>query len=161
MGILYFGKSAWKSLKTGIPNMDVLIFIGTSAAFIYSISGWFLYYGTDLVHNYLFFETAATIITLVLLGNVLEHRSVQKTTTAIGDLSEIQANTAKKDINGKIKNIDLVFIDGNHQENPTISYFEKCLNYAHNDTIFIFDDIYWSIGMEMLGKKLNLIIKLP
>lgn len=106
VGLLYFGKSAWKSLKTGIPNMDVLIFIGTSAAFIYSISGWYLYYGTDAVHNYLFFETAATIITLVLLGNVLEHRSVQKTTTAIGDLSEIQANTAKIDINGKIKNID-------------------------------------------------------
>ena len=55
----------------------------------------------------------------------------------------------------KIKNIDLVFIDGNHQESPTISYFEKCLNYAHNDTIFIFDDIYWSIGMENAWGKIK------
>ena len=63
--------------------MDVLIFIGSSAAFFYSIYGWVIFGETLEVYNYLFFETAATIITLVLLGNVLEHKSVQKTTTAI------------------------------------------------------------------------------
>ena len=36
IGINYFGKSAWSSLKTGVPNMDVLIFIGSSAAFFYN-----------------------------------------------------------------------------------------------------------------------------
>ena len=50
----------------------------------------------------MFFETTATIITLVLLGNVLEHKSVKKTTTAIGDLSAIQKVIAKKEIDGKI-----------------------------------------------------------
>ena len=102
VGLLYFGKSAWGSLKSGIPNMDVLIFIGSSAAFIYSIYGWLLFGGTPEMHQYLFFETTATIITLVLLGNVLEHKSVQKTTTAIGDLSAIQQVIAKKEIEGKI-----------------------------------------------------------
>lgn len=56
-----------------------------------------------------------------------------------------------KTINSKleeIKTIDLAFIDGNHQEKPTIDYFEKCLKYSNNDTIFIFDDIHWSEGME-------------
>lgn len=48
----------------------------------------------------------------------------------------------------EIKTIDLVFIDGNHQEKPTIDYFEKCLKYANNNTIFIFDDIHWSAGMK-------------
>ena len=48
----------------------------------------------------------------------------------------------------KIKKIDLVFVDGNHQEEPTIKYFEKCLQYSHNETIFIFDDIHWSEEME-------------
>ena len=105
VGLLYFGKSAWSSLKTGIPNMDVLIFIGSSAAFIYSIYGWVLFGGTAEMHNYLFFETTATIITLVLLGNVLEHKSVQKTTTAIRDLSAIQEVIAKKETNGKIEEI--------------------------------------------------------
>ena len=48
----------------------------------------------------------------------------------------------------KIKSVDFVFIDGNHQEKATIQYFDLILNYSHNDTIFIFDDIYWSKGME-------------
>ncbi len=105
IGISYFGKSAWGSIKSGIPNMDVLIFIGSSAAFIYSIYGWVLFGGTPEMHHYLFFETAATIITLVLLGNVLEHKSVQQTTTAIGDLSSIQEVIAKKETAGKITEI--------------------------------------------------------
>ena len=105
VGLLYFGKSAWSSLKTGVPNMDVLIFIGSSAAFIYSIFGWILFGSSAEMHNYLFFETTATIITLVLLGNVLEHKSVEKTTTAIGDLSAIQQVVAKKEENGKTEEI--------------------------------------------------------
>ena len=72
IGIFYFGKSAWNSLKTGIPNMDVLITIGSSAAFIYSVAGMVLHLGTAEMQNFLFFETAATIITLVLMGNIIE-----------------------------------------------------------------------------------------
>jgi Cu+-exporting ATPase len=89
--------------------MDVLIFIGSSAAFFYSIYGWWLFYGTDLVGQYLFFETSATIITLVLLGNVLEHRSVKQTTTALKELSEIQNIIAKKVVGDKI--IEIKFED--------------------------------------------------
>ncbi len=95
IGIMQFGKSAWGSIKTGIPNMDVLVFIGSTSAFIYSLTGIYLYGQTHEVHNYLFFETTATIISLVLLGNVLEHRSVKQTTTALKDLSKIQVTTAK------------------------------------------------------------------
>ena len=105
IGVSYFGKSAWSSLKAGIPNMDVLIFIGSSAAFFYSIYGWIIFGGTSEMHNYLFFETTATIITLVLLGNVLEHKSVQKTTSAIKDLSSIQEVSAKVEVNGIIKKV--------------------------------------------------------
>ena len=56
IGILYFGKSAWSSLKSGVPNMDVLIFIGSSSAFFYSIYGCILFAGTEQAHHYLFFE---------------------------------------------------------------------------------------------------------
>ena len=52
----------------------------------------------------------------------------------------------------KLKSIDLAFIDGNHQEKPTIEYFEKILKYSHEKTIFIFDDIHWSKGMEKAWK---------
>ena len=90
VGILQFGKSAWRSIRIGLPNMDVLIFIGSSAAFIYSLIGTILFYGTTQIHDYLFYETAATIITLVLLGNLLEQMSVKQTTTAIKDLQQMQ-----------------------------------------------------------------------
>ncbi|SVE58599.1 uncharacterized protein METZ01_LOCUS511453, partial [marine metagenome] len=62
VGVWHFGKSAYSSLKTGLPNMDVLILMGSSAAFFYSIYGWLINYGTPEVHHYLFFETTATII---------------------------------------------------------------------------------------------------
>lgn len=48
----------------------------------------------------------------------------------------------------KIETLDFVFVDGNHQKEATIKYFELCLKYANNNTIFVFDDIHWSRGME-------------
>ncbi|MCX6294896.1 MAG: cation-translocating P-type ATPase [Bacteroidetes bacterium] len=94
IGIMQFGKSALGSVRIGVPNMDVLIFIGSSSAFIYSLAGMYLYDAHE-AHNYLFFETTATIISLVLLGNVLEHRSVKQTTSAIKELSALSVSTAK------------------------------------------------------------------
>ncbi|HKK75746.1 MAG TPA: cation-translocating P-type ATPase [Saprospiraceae bacterium] len=91
IGFFFFGKSAWSSLRGGVPNMDVLIFIGATAAFIYSLIGTF-----TGVENYIFYETAATIITLVLVGNYLEHRAVHQTTSAIGELSALQKQKARK-----------------------------------------------------------------
>lgn len=91
IGLLYFGKSALSSLRTGVPNMDVLITLGSSAAFIYSLVGTINGWG----HDFMFYETAATIISLVLLGNVIEHRSVKQTTKAMESLSQLQPQTAK------------------------------------------------------------------
>ena len=47
----------------------------------------------------------------------------------------------------KTTKVDFVFFDANHRKKPTIEYFEQCLEKSHNDTIFVFDDIYWSSGM--------------
>jgi Cu+-exporting ATPase len=95
LGIVHFGKSALGSLRNRMANMDVLIFIGFTAAFGYSLAGMFMYADTAIVHQHLFFETTATIITLVLLGNVLEHRSVHQTTTALRSLTALQDVKAK------------------------------------------------------------------
>ena len=91
IGAWHFGGSALGSLKAGILNMDVLIFMGSTAAFVYSFIG-------TLTNNgqYIFYETAATIITLVLVGNLIEKRSVQKTTSAIDELSKLEAQSAQK-----------------------------------------------------------------
>lgn len=95
LGFMHFGKSAWGSLKAGLANMDVLIFIGSSAAFFYSLVGTMMFWNEPNMHDFLFFETAATIITLVLLGNVLEHRSVEQTTKNIGELTKMQSSVAR------------------------------------------------------------------
>lgn len=46
-----------------------------------------------------------------------------------------------------IKKWDLIFFDGHHSKEATLQYFEQLLPFAHNDSIFIFDDIYWSKDM--------------
>ncbi len=99
VGCLHFGKSAINSIRGGVPNMDVLIFVGSSAAFIYSLIGTI----ENLGDKYLFYETCATIITLVLLGNVLEKRSVTQTTSAVKDLIKIQQVNANLVVNGGIE----------------------------------------------------------
>ncbi len=91
IGTMHFGRSAWHSIRSGMPNMDVLIFIGSTAAFIYSIIGtvW-------MEHDYIFYETAAMIITLVLLGNWLEARAVIQAGSSVDALKEMQAEKALK-----------------------------------------------------------------
>jgi Cu+-exporting ATPase len=97
LGMWHFGKSALGSLRNGVPNMDVLIFIGSTSAFAYSLAGTLMHLGDMAAqHEFLFFETSATIVTLVLLGNVIEHRSVRQTTTAISELGKLQEGLADK-----------------------------------------------------------------
>ena len=48
----------------------------------------------------------------------------------------------------ELDQLDFVFVDGNHQRDATIKYFEWCLAKVHEDTMLIFDDIYWSEGMK-------------
>jgi P-type Cu+ transporter len=92
IGVLHFGRSAYMSLKSGVPNMDVLIILGATAAFLYSLYGTIYILG----HDYQFYETSASIITLILLGNLLEHRSVKRTTSAIDELVKLQKIKAKR-----------------------------------------------------------------
>lgn len=99
VGCMHFGKSAYSSLKNGMPNMDVLIFIGSASAFIYSLVGTI----ENLGGQYLFYETAATIITLVLLGNVFEKRSVNQTTSAVKNLMKFQQVNANRVVNGSVE----------------------------------------------------------
>lgn len=85
-GMWFFGRSAIKSLQNGMPNMNLLIALGALASFVYSLTGALL----NLGPGYLFFETSASIITLVFLGNYLEDVSVQSTQRAIKSLAKSQ-----------------------------------------------------------------------
>jgi P-type Cu+ transporter len=86
VGMGYFGVSAIKSMRRGIPNMNVLIAIGATAAFIYSLIGTIWNLGMD----YIFYETTATIITLVFLGEWVEHKSVAATQKELNKLARSQ-----------------------------------------------------------------------
>ncbi|MBT3611564.1 MAG: SAM-dependent methyltransferase [Flavobacteriales bacterium] len=72
-----------------------------------------------------------------------DNQNIKNISITLGDFNLTLTEKLKE-----IKTIDLAFIDGNHQEKPTIAYFKKCLEYANNNTIFVFDDIHWSDGME-------------
>jgi Cu+-exporting ATPase len=86
VGMSFFGKSAWKSIRNGMPNMNVLIAIGATAAFVYSLYGTL----TGQAEQYMFYETAATIITLVFLGNYLEDASIATTQRELNKLARSQ-----------------------------------------------------------------------
>ena len=91
VGMAFFGKSAFNSLRNGVPNMNVLITLGATAAFVYSLIGTVGQLGMD----YIFYETAATIITLVFGGEWIENKTVAKTQEALAKLSgqqKIMAN---------------------------------------------------------------------
>jgi len=85
VGMSFFGVSAWKSIRNGMPNMNVLIALGATAAFVYSLYG--LITGQ---HEYIFFETTATVITLVFLGNYIEDKTVENTQSQLKKLAETQ-----------------------------------------------------------------------
>jgi predicted O-methyltransferase YrrM len=55
----------------------------------------------------------------------------------------------------KIETVDLLFIDGNHRKKPTLEYFNFFLSKATNNSIFIFDDIHWSIDMEEAWREIK------
>lgn len=101
VGMGYFGVSAIKSLRSGIPNMNVLIAIGATAAFLYSLIGTLGHMGMD----YVFYETAATIITLVFLGEWIEHKSVASTQKELNKLAAHQKVMA-----------NMIAFDGDHKE---------------------------------------------
>jgi len=100
-GMQFFGRSAVKSLLNGLPNMNVLIALGAVAAFAYSLTGTLLGLGPD----YLFYETTASIITIVFLGYYLEDASVRATQRTLDSLASTQKTMA-----------NMIAFDDQHQE---------------------------------------------
>jgi len=88
-----FYKAAFNALRAGSANMDVLVVMGTTAAYMYS---WYLIatLGTDAAGK-LYFEASAVIITLVLLGKFMESRAKRGTTAAIRQLMDLRPETAR------------------------------------------------------------------
>lgn len=101
VGMGYFGKSAWNSMLNGIPNMNVLVSIGAMASFGYSLYGTLIGKGMEFAY----YETTATILTLVFFGNYLEDASIESTQRALKDLVKAQKVMA-----------NMIVFDENHKE---------------------------------------------
>jgi len=89
IGMYFFGRSALKSVRKGRPNMNVLIAVGATAAFVYSLIGTFLDYSPEHLYfspGSLYYDTAASIITIVFFGYYLEDISVKSTQRALDAL---------------------------------------------------------------------------
>ncbi|MEE8273670.1 MAG: heavy metal translocating P-type ATPase [Alphaproteobacteria bacterium] len=87
-----FYRAAWKGLRALTGNMDLLVALGTSAAYGLSLA---LMIWPAYGDGHLYFEASAVIITLVLLGRWLEHRAKRSTTAAIRALAELRPATAR------------------------------------------------------------------
>ncbi|WP_090413959.1 heavy metal translocating P-type ATPase [Nitrosomonas halophila] len=93
---------AWHALRGGGANMDVLVALGTSMAYFFSaiVTAFQL-------DQHIYFEASAMIITLVLLGKLMEARAKRKTSAAIESLIKLQPKTARIERNGEMIEVDV------------------------------------------------------
>ena len=97
-----FYDGAWKALRGGGANMDVLVALGTTMAYVFSL----IVTVFGLSHLHVYFEASAAVITLVLLGKLLEARAKARTTAAIEALIRLQPKTARVERDGRIVELD-------------------------------------------------------
>lgn len=106
--------NGFKSIFNKSPNMDSLVAVSTSAAFLYSLANTYRMFFNETFLNMLlethkhlplYYESATMIIALIMLGKYLEARSKEKTSQAIKSLMELQAKTAIVEIDGMEKEV--------------------------------------------------------
>jgi P-type Cu+ transporter len=93
-----FYPRAWLGIKNKMPNMDLLVVLGTLAAYLLSVYLLFFQLGS---HQHLYFESSAMIINLVLLGKYFEKKSKYQTTQALRSLEKLKPNLARTFFNGQ------------------------------------------------------------
>ena len=115
--------------------------------------GVILELGTSLGISTMYMALARPESTLVTMEGCIDSAKIavenfEKTgqkniRVVVGEFSDVLTATLNE-----IKSPDLVFFDGNHRKEPTLAYFEECLKHIHPSTVFVFDDIHWSKGMQ-------------
>ncbi|MCB1137525.1 MAG: cation-translocating P-type ATPase [Leptospiraceae bacterium] len=100
-----FYKGAYYSLKSGAGNMDVLVALGTSVAFLYSLAQVLIPQG-----GHVYFESSAVILTLVLLGKIMERRARLQAGRALEELLSLQPEEARVMYDGQETIMDVRLI---------------------------------------------------
>ena len=121
--------------------------------------------------NILEFGTAAGISALYLGKGYPEARIITLE-GCMGLASVARKSFAKREVNAEVEvgefsaivdhvlkgfeTLDMVFFDGNHRKEATLEYFQKCAGLATPNSVFMFDDIHWSAGMQSAWKRIKL-----
>lgn len=100
-----FYKAAWKAVKAGAGNMDLLVALGTSAGFGLSLYEWAIAAPGSTPH--LYFEASAVVIALVLLGKYLESRAKRQTASAIRALEALRPERALRVVDGQEQDVTI------------------------------------------------------
>ena len=98
-----FYVAAWKAVKAGAGNMDLLVALGTSAGYGLSLYEWAIAEPGSMPH--LYFEASAVVIALVLLGKYLESRAKRQTASAIRALEALRPERALRVIDGQEQDV--------------------------------------------------------
>jgi len=99
--------------------------------------------------SHLFTIEGCTEIATVAREN-FEKLNLQNITQMEGEF-----DTCLPEVLNKIKQLDFVFFDGNHRKQATLNYFNACLPKAHDSSVFVFDDIYWSTEMKQAWTEIK------
>lgn len=76
--------------------------------------------------------------------------NIKNITQTLGNFDDTLVSTLEQ-----IGTVDFIFFDGNHQKVPTLTYFEQALKHKKDDSVFVFDDIYWSKGMTEAWQEIK------
>lgn len=109
--------------------------------------------GTSVGISTLYIAGAAPKSNIITIEGVKEKIQIAKKLTQEMQLQNVQFicddfDLILPEILKQNKPLDFVFFDGNHTQNATLKYFNACLEKAHNNSVFIFDDIHWSADMK-------------
>jgi predicted O-methyltransferase YrrM len=116
--------------------------------------------GTCLGITTLYLQKAATQANVYTMEGCPETAKIAKETFKKGGIAAVEPVIGNFDdtLPGVIENLeqlDFVFVDGNHQKDATLKYFDWCLPKVHENTMLIFDDIYWSTGMKEAWEQIK------
>lgn len=116
--------------------------------------------GTSIGLNTLYLAQAnkkGQVISVEGSKNLSDFASALATSNSIHNIDFVASTFEKAlpDVLTKLPALDLLYIDGNHRYEATLAYFQQTLPKVHNNTVIIFDDIYWSAGMTKAWEEIK------
>jgi predicted O-methyltransferase YrrM len=116
--------------------------------------------GTSLGMSTLYIATAAPSAKFITMEGCAAKVELAKSYFSRMEVLNLEVSTGRFDtqlpgVLEKLKQPDFVFMDGHHRYKPTMAYFKQILQYSHENTVIVLDDIHWSTGMELAWSEIQ------